>query len=113
MPDAIDQYSGNNPYQASTAYSDRFTAMGERAGRLIPGYDCPYHATYWNTTFNMGTKMVTRKSTICIFDTDIGVPITRHTDETFLQSTKGSKLVVRQITTAGNYDYLFDYVISD
>ena len=110
MSDAISQYSGDNPYQASTAYSDRYTSMGERAGRLVPGYDCPYHATYWDSTFNMGTKVVTRKSTICIFETDIGVPITRHTDPTFLQSTKGSKLVVRQITTAGNYDYLFNYV---
>lgn len=56
FPDALSQYSGDNPYQASTAYSDRFSGFGERAGRLIPGYDCPYHATYWNTTVYKGVE---------------------------------------------------------
>lgn len=84
--------------------------MGAKTGRLIPGYDCPYRATYWNSTFNVGQKLVTSPSSICIFETDIGTPITRHTDKRFMQATKGSKLVVRQVTTAGNYDYLWDYV---
>lgn len=39
MQDAIAQYSGNNPFQAGTAYMDRFYGIGLQAGRLIPGYD--------------------------------------------------------------------------
>jgi len=60
-------------------------------------------------TFSNGEKSATNNNSICIFETDIGVPISRHTDYNYMQSTKGSKLVVRQIATVGNYDYLFDY----
>lgn len=78
-------------------------------GKLVPGYDCPYHATYWDAEFTSGVENMRVNGSICIFETDIGVPITRHTDRTYVQSTKGSKLVVRQIATIGNYDYLWDY----
>jgi primary-amine oxidase len=75
-------------------------------GRLVPGYDCPYHATYWDNEFTSGLENTRINASICIFETDIGVPITRHTAPQYIQSTKGSKLVVRQIATIGNYDYL-------
>ncbi|TLD30725.1 hypothetical protein PspLS_03075 [Pyricularia sp. CBS 133598] len=110
LQDAIAQYAGNNPFQAGTAYMDRFYGIGAQVGRLIPGYDCPYHATYWNSEFTSGTAATKTNNSICIFETDIGTPITRHTDPgVYMQSTKGSKLVIRQIATVGNYDYLFDY----
>jgi primary-amine oxidase len=88
---------------------DRYYGIGEQTNRLIPGYDCPYHATYFNVSYTAGTDFVTVPNAICIFETDIGTPVTRHTDSTYMQSTKGSKLVVRQISTIGNYDYLWDY----
>ncbi|KAF2415597.1 copper amine oxidase [Tothia fuscella] len=83
LQDAIAQYAGNNRFQASTGYNDRYYGIGADIGRLIPG--------------------------ICIFESDIGTPITRHTDSSYMQSTKGSKLVVGVIATVGNYDYLWDY----
>lgn len=88
---------------------DRYYGIGLQAGRLIPGYDCPYHATYLDGVYSQGTKTFRQPSNICIFETDIGVPITRHSDASYIQSTKGSKLVVRMIATIGNYDYLWDY----
>ncbi|KAH8714642.1 copper amine oxidase [Ilyonectria robusta] len=109
LQDAIAQYSGNNPFQAGTAYMDRFYGIGAQASRLIPGYDCPYHATYWSPSFTDGTSTTNFNNTICIFETDIGTPITRHVDQSYVQATKGSKLVVRQVATVGNYDYLWDY----
>ncbi|KAM0327066.1 hypothetical protein ACHAQA_006190 [Verticillium albo-atrum] len=109
LQDAIAQYAGNNPFQAGTAYMDRFYGIGLQAGRLIPGYDCPYQATYLNGTFTQGTSVITQANNICIFEDDIGVPITRHTERSYTQSTKGSKLKVRMIATVGNYDYLWDY----
>ncbi|KAH9428700.1 hypothetical protein MCOR27_006242 [Pyricularia oryzae] len=110
LQDAIAQYAGNNPFQAGTAYMDRFYGIGAQVGRLIPGYDCPYHATYWDSDFTSGTAATRTNNSVCIFETDIGTPITRHTDPgLYMQATKGSKLVVRQIATVGNYDYLFDY----
>ncbi|KAF2020584.1 copper amine oxidase [Aaosphaeria arxii CBS 175.79] len=109
LQDAVAQYAGNNPFQAGTAYNDRFYGIGIDVGRLIPGYDCPYHATYWNATLTNGESVVNKKNGLCIFESDIGFPVTRHTDSTYTQSTKGSKLTVRQIATVGNYDYLWDY----
>ncbi|KAK8091304.1 hypothetical protein PG994_000809 [Apiospora phragmitis] len=96
--------------KTGTAYSDRFYGIGGQVVRPIPGYDCPYHATYWNATFNDGTGVSTISRAICIFETDIGVPLTRHNVyNSWSQSTKGSKLVVRMIATLGNYDYIWDY----
>ncbi|VUC20205.1 unnamed protein product [Clonostachys rosea] len=109
LQDAIAQYAGNNPFQAGTAYMDRYFGIGLQAGRLIPGYDCPYHATYLDSNFTNGITALRQPSNVCIFETDIGVPVTRHTDKSYMQSTKGSKLVVRMIATIGNYDYLWDY----
>lgn len=102
---------------ATTAYMDRHYGMGPSLSKLIPGYDCPYHATYLDSDFTTDLKATTMKKSICVFETDIGTPITRHYEPTtaenkggYLQATKGSKLVVRQIATVGNYDYLWDYV---
>ncbi|KAK8011681.1 hypothetical protein PG990_010646, partial [Apiospora arundinis] len=110
LQDALVQYAGNNPFQTGTAYSDRFYGIGSEAIRPIPGYDCPYHATYLNATYTSGTNVQTIKDAICIFETDIGTPLTRHKAYSdWEQSTKGSKLVVRMIATLGNYDYIWDY----
>ena len=109
LQDAIAQYAGNNPFQAGTAYSDRYYGIGAQINRVIPGYDCPYGSSYFNLTYTEGTAIFEVPNAICIFETDMGTPITRHTDSTYSQSTKGSKLVVRQIATVGNYDYLWDY----
>lgn len=95
---------------------DRFYGIGALVNRMIPGYDCPYHASYWSADFTSGLSRKKTNNSICIFETDIGTPITRHFEPTapgrpgYLQSTKGSKLVVRQLATVGNYDYLWDYV---
>ncbi|KAK8079437.1 hypothetical protein PG997_007255 [Apiospora hydei] len=110
LQDALVQYAGNNPFQTGTAYSDRFYGIGAQAVQPIPGYDCPYHATYLNATFNDGGSLRTIQKSLCLFETDIGTPLTRHdVYGNWKQSTKGSKLVVRMIATLGNYDYLWDY----
>ena len=75
-------------------------------GRLIPGYDCPYHATYWNSTVHGAESSNTNINTICIFETDIGHPITRHSAGEYKQATKGSALVVRVVATVGNVSFL-------
>lgn len=76
---------------------------------MAPGYDCPYHATYWNASYSGGQETTTQANAICIFESDIGYPITRHTDQSYQQVTKGSALTVRIIATVGNYDYLWSY----
>ncbi|KAL8292626.1 hypothetical protein RQP46_001238 [Phenoliferia psychrophenolica] len=53
----------------------------------------------------------TRDNAICVFEHDSAKPLTRHTGEgrDEMGATKGYELVVRSISTVGNYDYLFDY----
>ncbi|KAK7191070.1 hypothetical protein DPSP01_007759 [Paraphaeosphaeria sporulosa] len=110
LQDAIAQYAGNNPFQAGTAYMDRFYGIGAASVRLIPGYDCPYHAAYLNGSYaTTDQESYSQTNSICIFETDIGTPITRHMNPVWSQATKGSKLIVRMIATVGNYDYLWDY----
>jgi primary-amine oxidase len=113
LQDATVQYAGNNPFQSNTVYTDRYygigTQMGLNTARLVPGYDCPYHAIYWDSKFTDGVTNRQINASICIFETDIGVPITRRNDPEYVQATKGSKLVVRQVASIGNYDYIWDY----
>jgi hypothetical protein len=82
--------------------------LKNQANRIIL-MTSPYHATYWNSTFQGAESTTTNINSICIFETDIGHPITRHSAGEYKQSTKGSSLVVRVIATVGNYDYLWDY----
>ncbi|ETN44586.1 uncharacterized protein HMPREF1541_10256 [Cyphellophora europaea CBS 101466] len=109
LQDAIAQYAGNNPFQATTGYSDRYYGIGASVITPVPGYDCPYHSTYLNATYNDGTQLHSVKNGLCIFESDLGFPATRHNDPAYIQSTKASGLTVRWIATVGNYDYMFDY----
>jgi primary-amine oxidase len=109
LQDAAAQYSGNNPFQAATAYYDRYYGIGTSNVRLVPGFDCPYHATYLNNTWNDELGVHEIINGMCIFETDLGHPYSRHNDPTYIQSSKASGLTVRWIATVGNYDYLFDY----
>jgi len=87
---------------------------------LIEGYDCPFGSTLWNVTFHEGIHTVTNQDAICIFEQDMGFPLSRHRygsgagDYPFSQLgvVKGAALVVRTIATVGNYDYMFRYVVA-
>lgn len=110
--EAIAQYAGNDPMQATTAWLDRYFGMGSAVRDMLPGYDCPHEAVYLPaTTFtHMGT--IIRERAICVFEQDTGRPITRHTgyDEEEFGAVRGYVLTIRSTSTVGNYDYLFDYM---
>ncbi|KAK4700925.1 hypothetical protein P7C70_g5317, partial [Phenoliferia sp. Uapishka_3] len=78
---------------------------------LMVGYDCPSHALYLPATVHTSMGSSTRLNAVCVFEHDSGKPISRHTGEAQdeMGATKGYELVVRTISTVGNYDYLFDY----
>jgi primary-amine oxidase len=88
---------------------DRFYGIGASSIRMIPGYDCPYHAVFDGNYSTTTQQAYTQDSAVCLFETDIGTPITRHNNPVWAQATKGSQLVVRMVATVGNYDYLWDY----
>ncbi|KAI5825435.1 amine oxidase catalytic domain-containing protein [Schizophyllum commune Tattone D] len=110
--EAIAQYSGNDPLQASTAWLDRHFGMGRSVRDMLPGYDCPHEAVFLPATTHSGVGSVHVPRAICIFEQDSGKPITRHTGyaEGEFGAVKGYTLTIRSISTVGNYDYLFDYV---
>ncbi|KIY73996.1 amine oxidase catalytic domain-containing protein [Cylindrobasidium torrendii FP15055 ss-10] len=111
--EAIAQYGGNDPFQTTTAWLDRFFGMGSSVRDMLPGYDCPHEAVYLPATTYGATGSVTRKRAICIFEQDSGKPLTRHAGwmNGEFGAVKGYILTVRSISTVGNYDYceFFDY----
>ncbi|CAK5268221.1 unnamed protein product [Mycena citricolor] len=109
--EALAVYSGSDPHQASTVFLDGGFGMGTATRALFKGYDCPYDALYLPAITHAESGTVIRQDAICVFERDSNKPISRHTgylkDE--MGATKGYELVVRTISTVGNYDYLFDY----
>ncbi|KAJ7846914.1 amine oxidase catalytic domain-containing protein [Mycena leptocephala] len=109
--EALAVYSGNDPMQGSTAFLDGGFGMGDSTRSLIAGYDCPYDALYLPgiTHSDIGTML--QKDAICVFERDSGKPLSRHAGymKGEMGAIKGYELIVRTISTVGNYDYLFDY----
>ncbi|KAG9218584.1 hypothetical protein CCMSSC00406_0001302 [Pleurotus cornucopiae] len=109
--DALAQYSGTNPFQQTTAWLDRYFGMGQTVRPLMPSYDCPHDSVFLSANVFVpsehGGNTVVIDRAICVFEMDTTRPITRHTgygDGEF-GAVKGYILVVRTISTVGNYDY--------
>jgi hypothetical protein len=101
------QYSGDDPHQASTVWLDRAFGMGGMVREVILGYDCPADAILLNATVHdQGSS--TRRNAICVFERESGRPLSRHTGQgrNEMGAVKGYELVVRSVSTVGNYDYL-------
>ncbi|WWC69058.1 uncharacterized protein I206_102994 [Kwoniella pini CBS 10737] len=109
--EAMAQYSGSDPHQATTVFLDRAFGMGDSVKELMVGYDCPLEAVYLPATIHTAGGSTTRLNAICIFEKDSTKPLSRHTgwlkDE--MGAIKGYELTVRSVSTVGNYDYIFDY----
>ncbi|CAE6379675.1 unnamed protein product [Rhizoctonia solani] len=112
LQEAIAQYGGNDPIQASTAYLDRHYGFGEDTRQLLLGFDCPHGALTLNASYHMEDKYYTSPGAICVFEADLGFPTSRHADtvNNWYGSTKGTALTVRTMVTVYNYDYMFDYI---
>ncbi|KAF8999357.1 copper amine oxidase [Cyathus striatus] len=108
--EALAQYSGSDPVQSSTAWLDRHFGMGLLTRDLIPNYDCPPESTFLpiTTYFTETGGMIIRERGVCVFELDTGKPLSRHfgEEEGEFGAVKGWVLVVRAVSTAGNYDYL-------
>ncbi|KAG5297856.1 lysyl oxidase [Histoplasma ohiense] len=117
LQEALAQYGGNQPLAASSAFQDTHYSLGAKMGVLLEGFDCPYGSTFLNLTYHEGNHTIISPDSICIFETDIGFPISRHLSRveesrwgyTSLGVVKGNALVIRAVATVDNYDYMFDY----
>ena len=82
--------------------------MGQQVRRVIVGYDCPYHAIFLDAVVHSSGSTL-RRGAICVFERESGRPLSRHfslEEKDEMGAVKGYELVVRSISTVGNYDYL-------
>ena len=87
--------------------------FGSMASALVPGADCPAPAVYLSPVMsNAAGGADVLDNRICLFERSPGEPAWRHYDfiTQSLESRPAIELVVRFISTVGNYDYLFDWV---
>lgn len=89
--------------------------FGISATQLSPGQDCPKNATFISPVMpDDNGNPFTAKDIVCIFERNTGDPIWRHGE--IVNNTSESRpqvdLVVRTISSLGNYDYVFDWIFN-
>lgn len=89
---------------------DSFFGMGKSMFELLPGYDCPAYADYMDTRYHMLDKSHELPNSICVFEYTADHLLSRHTAEYSVTASRNTYLVVRSVSTVGNYDYAIDYI---
>jgi primary-amine oxidase len=87
--------------------------VGTFTASLEPGLDCPANATFFDAVFadDRGVPF-TIKRAVCLFERDSSDIAWRHYESVNGQSEsrKRTDLVLRLVSSIGNYDYIFDWV---
>ncbi|KIX05692.1 uncharacterized protein Z518_03664 [Rhinocladiella mackenziei CBS 650.93] len=110
LQEALAHYAGTEPLQSGLEFLDTFFGMGSMMFSLVPGLDCPGHAEYIDVSYHKGGKMYTNKKAICVFEYTSDAPLQRHTSAFSATVSRNTYLVVRSVSTVGNYDYTIDYI---
>lgn len=111
LQEAMAHYAGNDPIQSSTSFLDSLFGIGAQATELVPGFDCPKYAHFFNLTYYRMGRRHTRTGAMCVFESPTDYPLQRHTRGRAVTSFTNSILIVRTIAVVGNYDYLLDYIM--
>ncbi len=92
-----------------------YDGFGLLSSSLMPGIDCPSDATFIDATLsNERGEPVLRKSPICMFERPTAAPLWRHTEVNGAYAGRPAReLVLRTIPSAGNYDYIIDWVLTE
>ncbi len=86
--------------------------LGALATELVAGADCPASAHFLSPVLAAETgEPESQKDRVCIFERDPGHPLWRHAEffTGSVESRPAIELVIRFISTVGNYDYIFDW----
>lgn len=113
LQEALAHYAGNDPVQSGVAYLDSYYGFGPYSFELLKGYDCPSYASYLNTSFYKSEETHTHVDSLCLFEFDADYPAARHSTSDFVTVTKNVYFTLRTISTIGNYDYMFRYVMTN
>ena len=111
LQEALAHYAGSEPIQSGLEFLDTLFGMGSQANTLVPGYDCPAYADYLDVSYHKGERTYTNKRAICIFEFTSDAPLQRHTSEWSVTVSRNTYLVIRSVSTVGNYDYTIDYLL--
>ena len=103
-------YASDDPKQGGEDFLDSGFLMGFRMVELVPGYDCPAYATFLSTEYHIEDQTIPRKNVICMFEFTADHALQRHTSEGQVSIAKNTYMVLRYVSTVGNYDYTFDYI---
>jgi primary-amine oxidase len=105
LQEAMAHYAGSSPALVSQVFMDTLFGFGLNAYELVAGYDCPMYATYLPVKFWRDGKFVERKNSVCVFEATSDHALQRHTTGRKVTASKNEYLVVRTVSTVGNYDY--------
>jgi primary-amine oxidase len=96
--------------QGGLEFLDTFFGMGLSMFELVPGYDCPAYADYLDSRSYQTTHTHERSNSICIFEYTADHLLSRHTAQYSVTASRNTFLIVRSVSTVGNYDYTIEYI---
>ena len=112
LQEALAHFAGSEPMQSGLEFLDTFFGMGNMMFPLVPGHDCPAYADYLDMVYHKNGETLVNKNAICVFEYTSDAPLQRHTSEYEVTVSRNTYLVVRSVSTVGNYDYTIDYLFS-
>ncbi|XP_003414310.1 retina-specific copper amine oxidase [Loxodonta africana] len=115
VQECLSVYGGESPMAMMTRYLDSSYGLGRDSRGLVRGVDCPYQATMVDIHVLVGKGTVQLlPGAVCVFEEAKGLPLRRHrnlVESHFYGGLASSALVVRSISSVGNYDYIWDFVL--
>ncbi|PPQ63631.1 hypothetical protein CVT24_004383 [Panaeolus cyanescens] len=109
LEEALAHYAGSDPKPSHTTFLDAYYGFGPNVFELVKGYDCPWNSEYLDTSLHMDGNTTTNVDSICLYESDAGFPIQRHTTHRMATVTRNTVFNLRFVSTIGNYDYQFTY----
>lgn len=110
LQEALSHYAGADPMQGGLEFLDTFFGMGKQMYELLPGYDCPAYADYLNVSWHQLDQSNVQPNSICIFEYTSDYLLSRHSAQYSVTASRNTYLVVRSVSTVGNYDYTIEYI---
>ncbi|KAF6092214.1 amine oxidase copper containing 2 [Phyllostomus discolor] len=115
VQECLSVYGADSPKTMTTRYLDSSYGLGSHSRGLVRGVDCPYQSTMVDAHVFVGKGAVQPlPGAVCVFEEAQGLPLRRHHNHLqshFYGGLAGSALVVRSVSTVGNYDYIWDFVL--
>lgn len=116
MQEIVVLYSGHSPAAMYGYYADGAGLFGVMPKGLVPGYDCPSHASYIETyMYNSKTgRSSIFPNAICVFEHSNETPLRRHKPSRHSNNIYGALnddvLIFRAIISVVGYDYVYDFI---